>query len=104
MKVEKGVAESSHSWSYHRLARALLHLGEKYGEETPGGTLIRLRLTHEDLANLIGATRETVTTQLNKFERMGLLNRKGRQLIVIRPRLTEFISSEELRLGKSQVA
>jgi CRP/FNR family transcriptional regulator len=104
VKVEKGVADSSHSWSYHRLARALLHLGEKYGEKTPAGTLIRLRLTHEDLSNLIGTTRETVTTQINKFERMGLLNRQGRHLIVIIPRLSEFISSEELRLGKSLVA
>jgi CRP/FNR family cyclic AMP-dependent transcriptional regulator len=104
VKVEKGVADSSHSWSYHRLARALLQLGEKYGEKTPAGTLIRLRLTHEDLSNLIGTTRETVTTQLNKFERMGLLNRQGRQLIVIIPRLSEFISSEELRMDKSLVA
>lgn len=103
VRVKKGIAHSSHSWSYHRLARILLYLGEKYGEETPAGILIRLRLTHEDLANLIGATRETVTTQLNKFERMGLLSRKGRHLTVIRPRLTEFIRSEELRLGKSQV-
>ena len=104
VKVGKGVADSSHSWSYHRLARTLLYLGEKYGEETPTGTLIRLRLTHEDLANLIGVTRETVTTQLNKFERMGLLNRRGRSLIIIRHHLSEFISSEELRLSKSQVA
>ncbi len=100
VRVEKGIASSSHSWSYHRLARMLLYLGEKYGEETAAGILIQLRLTHEDLANLIGTTRETVTTQLNKFERMGLLRRQGRHLIVIGPRLTEFIHSEELRLSK----
>ncbi len=103
VRVEKGIAHSSHTWSYHRLARILLYLGEKYGEETPAGVLIRLRLTHEDLANLIGTTRETVTTQLNKFERMGLLQRRGRQFVLLRHRLTEFISSEELRLTKLQV-
>jgi CRP-like cAMP-binding protein len=100
VKVGKGVADSSHSWSYHRLARVLLYLGDKYGEETSAGTLIKLRLTHEDLANLIGTTRETATTQLNKFERMGLMKRQGRHFIVLRPRLSEFIQSEELRLGK----
>lgn len=103
-KVEKGLAESSHTWSNHRLAKALLQLSEEYGEEVPTGTLIKLRLTHEDLANLIGTTRETVTTQLKKFTRMGLLNRQARRLIVTKPRLTKFIRSGELRLGKLYVS
>lgn len=98
-KIQKGLAEFSHTWSYHRLAKVLLGLSEQHGEEVPAGTLIRLRLTHEDLANMIGTTRETVTTQLNKFERMGLLHREDRHLIVNKPRLTEFIHSEEMRFG-----
>ena len=97
VEVEEGLAESSHTWSYHRLAKVLLHLSEQYGEEVSTGTLITLRLTHEDLANLIGTTRETVTTQLNRFSRMGLLSRRARQIIVSRRRLTEFICSEQLR-------
>jgi CRP/FNR family transcriptional regulator len=100
VRVEKGAAHASHSWSYHRLARALLYLGDKFGDDTPTGTVIRLRLTHEDLANLIGTTRETATTQLNRFERMGLVHRRGRHLVVLRQRLGEFIRSEELRLSK----
>lgn len=97
-KVGRGLAGFSHTWSYHRLARVLLELSEKHGEEVTTGTLITLRLTHEDLANLIGTTRETVTTQVNKFERMGLLSRQDRQFVVNRSRLTEFIDSEEVRL------
>jgi CRP-like cAMP-binding protein len=63
-KVLKVHAESGHTWSYHRLAKVLLQLSEKYGEEVPAGTLIKLHLMHEDVANLIGTTRKTVTTQL----------------------------------------
>jgi CRP/FNR family transcriptional regulator len=96
-EVEKGLAESSHTWSYHRLARVLLRLSEQYGEEVPTGTLIKLRLTHEELANLIGTTRETVTTQLNRFSRMGLLCRRARQFVVSRPRLNRFIHSGDSR-------
>ena len=96
-EVEKGLAESSHTWSYHRLARVLLSLSEQYGEEVSMGTLIKLPLTHEDLANLIGTTRETVTTQLNRFSRMGLLNRRARRIVVARPLLNQFIRAEELR-------
>jgi CRP-like cAMP-binding protein len=98
-KLGKELAEFSHSWSYHRLAKVLLELSEKYGEEVSTGILITLRLTHEDLANLIGTTRETVTTQINRFERMGLLSREDRHFIVNRSRLTEFIHSEEMRLS-----
>lgn len=98
-RAARGLAEFSHSWSYHRLAKVLLGLSEQHGEEVPTGTLITLRLTHEDLANMIGTSREIATIQLNKFERMGLLKRQDRQLIVDRSRLTEFIHSEEMRLG-----
>ena len=96
--VERGLVEFSHTWSYHRLARVLLQLSEKYGREVPSGTLINVRLTHEDLANLIGTSRETVTTQLSKFTRMGLLKRESRHFIVARSKLIDFIRSEELRL------
>lgn len=96
--VERGLAEFSHTWSYHRLARVLLQLSEKYGEEVASGTLINVRLTHEDLANLIGTSRETVTTQLSKFTRLGLLKRQARRFIVAKSKLGDFIRSEELRL------
>jgi CRP/FNR family transcriptional regulator, cyclic AMP receptor protein len=96
--VERGLAEFSHTWSYHRLARVLLQLSEKYGEEVPNGTLINVRLTHEDLANLIGTSRETVTTQLSKFTRLGLMKRQARHFVVAKSKLTDFVRSEELRL------
>ena len=67
--VEREFGEFGHTWSFHRLARVLLRLCEEHGKETPKGTVIPLRLTHEDLANLIGTTRETVTTQMIRFRR-----------------------------------
>ncbi len=102
--VEKELAEFSHTWSYHRLARVLLQLSEKYGQEVPSGTLINVRLTHEDLANLIGTSRETVTTQLTRFTRMGLLKREARHFIVARSKLIDFILAEELRLKNLPVS
>ena len=88
--VEKEVTEFSHTRSYHRLAKVLLQMCGEYGEETPGGVLLRLSLTHEDLANLIGTTRETVTTQMIRFRRMGLVKRQDRFLVINKPRLEEF--------------
>jgi DNA-binding GntR family transcriptional regulator len=76
----------------------LLQLSEEYGEEVPAGTLINVRLTHEDLANLIGTSRETVTTQLSKFTRAGLLKRQARLFVVTKASLSDFIRSEDIRL------
>ncbi len=95
LRVEKEFAGLLHAWAYHRLARELLLLAEDLGEETPAGTLIPLHLTHEDLSNLIGTARETVTIQLQKFEEMGMIRREGRRIIVNRPRLVEYLSVEE---------
>ena len=89
-KVEREFGDFGHTWSYHRLTKILLQLCEEHGKETPKGTLIPLRLTHEDLANLIGTTRETVTTQMIRFRRMGLVKRQDRFLLINKPRLEEF--------------
>ena len=43
-------------------------------------------------------SRETVTTQLNRFARLGLLKRQARRLIVNKSGLLAFIQSEEARL------
>ncbi|MGE5285055.1 MAG: Crp/Fnr family transcriptional regulator [Actinomycetota bacterium] len=81
-KVEMEFAGFGHTWSYHRLAKILLKLGAEHGVKTPRGILLSLRLTHEELADLIGTTRETVTTQLGRFRRMGLIRREGKSLLL----------------------
>lgn len=93
-RVERMFADFGHTWSYHRLARTLLELAEEHGAHAAGGTLIAIRVTHEDLANLIGTTRETVTNQLGKFRKKGLLKRQGRQIVVDVPRLKEYFRTD----------
>ncbi|HEU5249629.1 MAG TPA: Crp/Fnr family transcriptional regulator [Thermoanaerobaculia bacterium] len=94
-RVKQEFAGFGHTWSYQRLGRVLLQLGKEHGVDTPRGTVIPVRLTHEDLANLIGNTRETVTTQINKFRRLGLVKREGRHFVVNTRLLTKFLSPEE---------
>lgn len=66
-----------------RLSRTLLKLAEQYGEREADGVRIRFRLTHQELAHLIGAARETTSTALGEMERQGLI-RKGRGAILLR--------------------
>ncbi|MEI6846034.1 MAG: Crp/Fnr family transcriptional regulator [Candidatus Firestonebacteria bacterium] len=52
-----------------RVASALIELTKKYGEKTPEGVRISLRLTHQELAEIIGTAREVVTSILNDFRK-----------------------------------
>ena len=57
-----------------RLARTLLRLGERFGQPSEGGVVrITLPLTHENLAAMVGAARETTTATLGEMRRLGLL-------------------------------
>lgn len=102
--VEKGVTEFSHTRSYDRLAKVLLQLCGEYGEETPWGVLLHLTLTHADLADLIGTTRETVTNQLSRFHRMGLVWAHGHHLVVNRRRLADYVRPEDIRRDEGRIA
>lgn len=65
-----------------RLATVLLQLGKEYGVPDCRGTLLPIRLSHEQLGNLIGASREIVCVTLSSFRRRGLIDQQGRQLII----------------------
>jgi CRP-like cAMP-binding protein len=65
-----------------RLAEFLLKAAERWGVPTPRGTLISAPITHLEIAQSIGSTRETVTLTLGTLRREGLLDVAGRRLIV----------------------
>ncbi len=68
-----------------RLAGALLRLAERNGVAESGGTRVDLRITHQELANLIGSTRETTTATLNEFRRRGWISIVRRSIVLLRP-------------------
>lgn len=70
-----------------RLAGALLEIAAKFGVQDARGTLLTLRLTHSDLADLVGASRQRTTEQLSEFERENAILRDGRRLIVVPARM-----------------
>lgn len=56
-----------------RVAGLLMELLESYGERNGRGWAIRLPLSHQELAGLIGATRETVTITLGQLQVDGMI-------------------------------
>ncbi|NMF85842.1 Crp/Fnr family transcriptional regulator [Nodosilinea sp. P-1105] len=62
-----------------RLELLLEWLVKHFGKKTRSGvSLIEPRLTHQDIAELVGTTRVTVTRVLHQFEQDGKLHRTGR--------------------------
>jgi CRP/FNR family cyclic AMP-dependent transcriptional regulator len=55
----------------------------KTGEKTEQGTRLQMLLTHEEIAQMIGTTRETVTRLLSDFKRRKLITVKGSNLFVL---------------------
>src|SRR4028118_67091 len=65
------------------LLRLLTWLAKKFGHQVEQGQLIELRLTHQEISEIIGTTRVTVTRLLNDFEKQGIIQRLPRKFIVL---------------------
>lgn len=75
-----------------RLCHLILELAEEYGKETPEGIALSIRLSHQDLAAVIGATRETVTVLLGELQGDGLIQVGRRRITVVdMDRLAELV-------------
>lgn len=65
-----------------RLARSLLRLANDFPGEPSGGARIDVRLTQQDLADLIGSTRESASLAVNNFKRQGLIDVRQRMIFI----------------------
>ncbi|HEY2386494.1 MAG TPA: Crp/Fnr family transcriptional regulator [Candidatus Binatia bacterium] len=66
-----------------RVAGILLELAEDFGHQQVEGIVLDFTLSQEELATLVGASRQTVNMSLREFERAGVLRRKGRRLVLL---------------------
>lgn len=67
-----------------RVTEALLQLARAHGEPTAQGLRLKIRLTHQELANYAGVTRETVTRILAELQNNGLVAINADRRVVIR--------------------
>ena len=65
-----------------RLAHRLVDLSQRFGVKTVRGTLIEARLTQQELADMIGTTRETLAHTLADFRRRGMLDTVAHQVVI----------------------
>ena len=83
-KIENRVEDLVFRDVHSRVALLLWQFSKDYGRTTPKGIRIEIKVTHQDIANLIGSIRETVSSVLGEFKKEGLITFEGRNILVVR--------------------
>lgn len=73
---------------YGRVARSLLEAAEAGGDETDGVLLIRDKISRQDIAKMVGASREMVSRVMKDLEERGFIKTQDNGLILIKERLS----------------
>ena len=79
-----------------RVALILLELIENFGVRDKQGMRLTVAARHQDIAELVGASRPRVTEYLTGFEQKRMIIRDGCQLIVKRDRLESYLAQRHL--------
>src|SRR3954452_20395931 len=82
-KTNEAMADLVFSDVPGRVANALLGLAEKFGVDDGDGVRVQHDLTQEELAQLVGASRETVNKALSEFANRGWLRLEGRTVLLL---------------------
>ena len=78
-RVENLLFRSAHS----RLASLFLELSQSFGVRDSRGVIINLKLTHKEIASLVGATRETVSFAILDLRRDGIILTEGKRVVIL---------------------
>ena len=64
-----------------RLAKCLLGLARQYGKRQPEGTVAQLKLSQQELGDLIDATRESVNKLLSAWKTDGIVTHEAGRIV-----------------------
>lgn len=82
-KIQRRLKSLLFRTSREKVGHLLLELAEQYGKVVADGLLITQKLSHQDMASIIGATRETVTITLGELQDEGIVSIE-RRLITLK--------------------
>lgn len=98
-RVERRLKSLLFRSNRERVVYLLLELAEKYGQFETDGVRLSIRLSHQEMANIIGTTRESVTMLLGDLQNEGLVRIERRRIILRNlQRLADSIGAEPPQL------
>jgi CRP/FNR family cyclic AMP-dependent transcriptional regulator len=79
--------------SEQRLVQTLLQLARTMGKKDPRSIRIELKISHEELSEMVGTTRPRVSVFMQRFRNLGLIEtNRDRFLIIKENRLTDYLA------------
>ena len=81
-KVERRLRNLLFRSNRERVVHLLIELAEKYGEPSDDGVVLKIRLSHQEMASVIGSTRETVTVILGQLQNENLVTIARRRIAI----------------------
>ncbi|HWC76234.1 MAG TPA: Crp/Fnr family transcriptional regulator [Blastocatellia bacterium] len=80
--------------SEHRLGETLLQLARKFGKKDPRSIRIELKISHEELATMVGTTRPRISVFMQRFRNLGLIESSLEHYMIVKEkRLTAYLAS-----------
>lgn len=80
--------------SEQRLGKTLLQLARKLGQKDPRSIRIELKISHEELASMVGTTRPRISVLMQRFKNLGLIEfNTAHHLIIKENKLTAYLAS-----------
>lgn len=70
--------------SEHRLGKTLLRLAQTLGSKAPQSTFIDLRITHEELSEMVGTTRPRISVFMQRLRKLGLIETKPDHSLIVK--------------------
>ena len=94
--------------AYERVIYRLLFLASRFGVPHSSGLVINAPITHELIAESVNLTRETVSREIEKLEKQGLMTRRGGHIVLqdipgLARQFSEPISLDLWGLGDNQI-
>jgi CRP/FNR family cyclic AMP-dependent transcriptional regulator len=80
--------------SEQRLGQTLLQIARKHGKKDPRSIRIELRISHEELAKMVGTTRPRISVFMQRFRNLGLIELSDEHHLIIKEKkLTTYLAS-----------
>ena len=111
-RVERRLRNLLFRSNRERVVHLLIEMSEKYGRQTENGLELNIKLSHQEIASLIGSTRETVTVMLGQLQSEGKIKIARRRITILdlgklRHEVSEFLpepqpQQQPQRFGNAQ--
>ena len=79
--------------SEQRLGKTLLQLARTLGKKDPRSSRIELKISHEELSEMVGTTRPRISLFMQRFRNLGLIERNREHFLIIKEnKLTDYLA------------